>query len=155
MGSVPTDLHERGVLLTGGSQVMAGLYGEVVIKTERPEGSAQDHVRTDCNRTGDLSAPRILMAGFDESVGDALRSALGEGCFLTRAADARGAVEELGHHGTDILIMDYPANGGTASDLSEQANRAGIPVLWMHADPAEVRALGDVLKAVVRATRRS
>jgi hypothetical protein len=95
------------------------------------------------------------MAGFDESIGDSLRSGLGEDCFITRAPDARKAVEELGHDGIDILIMHHPASGGPDSDLSDRASQAGIPVLWMQADPAEVQALGDLLKAVVRAVRRT
>jgi hypothetical protein len=95
------------------------------------------------------------MVGYDDGITGALRSVLGEVCAISRAANAQEAVNELGQRRTDVLLMDYRASNGTDPHFAESASQAGIPVLWMHADPVEVRTLGEIVKALARTTRRS
>lgn len=108
-----------------------------------------------CDDADSSGAPRVLMVGYDERITSELSSALGEGCAISQASSAREVVEELGQDGTDVLLINYHAGSRAMLEFAESVGHIGVPVLSMHADPVEVRALGDIVKALAKRSRRS
>jgi hypothetical protein len=118
-------------------------------------GQEQSDTHEITDKAAGSCVPRVLLVGYDERVTTALHAALGEDCAISQAANAEEAANALGHHRADVLLMDYQASNSPDPRFAESASRSGIPVLWMHADPLGVQVLGDIVKALVRTTRRS
>lgn len=133
---------------------MARIGLETDFVAGEPTGEGQCEMREVTEKTG-LRASQVLLVGYDDVVTGALNTALGADCAISRAANPQEAVSELRRHRTDVLLMDYHASNGSDPRFAESASQAGIPVLWMHADPLEVQALGEIIKALARAARRS
>ena len=97
-------------------------------------------------------AKTVLICEDDANLRTLVRLALGNGYRYVEAADAAGALEQLGQEHPDLIVLDLMLPGRSGFELLQEIRRTeaadGIPVVvisaWAHSDEAAVAAGADM-----------
>ncbi|OJW19917.1 MAG: hypothetical protein BGO51_03930 [Rhodospirillales bacterium 69-11] len=83
----------------------------------------------------------VLVVEDDEAISDLLGDILDQDYTVLRATGAEAALDIMGRQRVDVVLLDYRLPDGSGQEVATQADKSGIPMIWITGDPAAVQVL--------------